>query len=445
MKRILILLLVLAMMLSCLSMLAGCAYYGDDDDDWDDEDEYENDENDDADNQGDINNGPESSEYNNDWFGPGIDNDYTENEPTINLGFGNYKVSEYSAFSEGKAIIKLAENADTNIFHCIDKNGNVLFKATVQSDNIVSCVNGFHNGLAVFGETPYNWIECKILNDEGETLDPSCVGGTSFMYNNTYGDGVKKMFEDGYLLVKKTTSTAEGTIDEYAVVNHKMQIVVDYSRQFGELITEEFYFTNIYVDGYLIRHAYDDYYNDCYYALNIKTGERLGKYNTLEDFCADTNVKIERESDFWMENSDSDGYINLDGDLVINLSEYSETLQEKGVFKDGYAMISFVEHEDSSDARYSVTVIDDAGNFMFEPIEIEGRIDRIYNAGDGKFLVSSNGYFATFNKHGKKAQTEKGAVALYGVEIGEDIILTAPGLGEGFYQLECYTFDLQKK
>ena len=122
----------------------------------------------------------------------------------------------FTGFSEGLMFIKDGNNTqNTHPISCIDKTGKTVFK--IDASRVIS---EFHNGLSFIEQ------EDAVLCDKtGKITTAQQLGGNAFITNRL------EIFKDGYILVKKTTTSYQGSVDELAVFNAKLEKIVDFSSE----------------------------------------------------------------------------------------------------------------------------------------------------------------------------------------------------------------------
>lgn len=338
-----------------------------------------------ATNNGGANNGNNSSNNNNN--GGNSSNGNTATKPLI---IGNF----VTGYSEGLAFVKEKYGSDKT--NCIDKNGNIIFSI----ENISGSDNsGFHNGWAMLKEYDTESGKSKyILCDKlGNIKTAEELGGNSFIFN-------QEAFEDGYILVKKTTTNYQGSIDELAVFNAELEKNVDFSEEMYERYNQDWRF---YYKGFLY-----DYDLNC---LNLQTG--------AVGFLGDDlffNVTLDNKSDLW--DSNDDFYYDF-RDLNKIPILYKDDNAYSYAFVDGYAGVIFSVKDSQVGERNYFTIMDENGDYCFEPIETFGLINRHYSR------TNKNGVFVVYstnisdNKHAIQVFDKTGRIGYMEFEMHYSYLL----------------------
>lgn len=294
------------------------------------------------------------------------------------------KITGMVPYREGLAFAEL--DNDMSKSYCIDKEGKILFSL----DIVVGLENlGFYNGIAVFGGSVESvWI----CDKHGNITKPEDLGGDEILVAPSRSNRASnEFFKSGYFFVKKTTTTYEGSKDEAALYNHKLEKLHDFSEElYG--IYEEFLTASCY-GGYL--YEYNRYEEPTIF--DPVSGKKI---TNVADFIE--NLKLENPSDMWYR--EGDGIYDMLGSSetpVIDMTKYSETLYGINDFKDGMAGVAF-----KSADKFFFTIMKEDGSFCFEPVELGGSYPKIKYDG-GKFMVTSSKVydyiFETFDENGKIA------------------------------------------
>ena len=292
------------------------------------------------------------------------------------------KITEMVSYREGLAFAELDD--DISKSYCIDKEGNILFTLDIMvgSQNL-----GFYNGIAVFGGS---FESVWICDKEGKITTPEDLGGDTILIDPSLSSRASnEFFKAGYFFVKKTTTTFEGSKDEAALYNSKLEKLHDFSEELYS-IYEEFLVSACY-GGYL--YEYNGYEEPSIF--DPVSGKKVANVSEfLEDF------DLENPSDMWY--WEADGIYDIFGSSeipVIDMSKYSETLYYITDFENGVAGVAF----ESAD-KYFFTIMKEDGSFCFEPIELGGTSANITYSG-GKFMVATSRVydyiFETFDASGK--------------------------------------------
>lgn len=248
------------------------------------------------------------------------------------------KIAGGSDYSEGLAFVT-AHKMDEKTY-CIDKNGYIIFefdeKQAVNGD--IYCQ--FVNGLALVGE--------NIYDKTGKVTTPESVGVTKF-YNIA--------FADGYILAEKVTADYASTKKEFGVMDKNFQWVVALSEALYKELEEDGGLSSlavrntdsVCVDGKL-------YFAESKKCLNLKAGTITEKVDSFP-------------SASWV--SDGYTYQDFNGKVMLDLDEYENATFWSEKFVNGKTLITF--HNSDANAYY-FTLIDEKGNFAFEPVELKDMV-----------------------------------------------------------------------
>lgn len=317
-----------------------------------------------------------------------------------------------SNFSEGLAFVETAREKGKT--YCIDKKGNIVFEL-----NIDLSVNGdiyatFINGLA--------YVNGGFCDTTGKVTEPADVGATKFNYIST--------LRAGYILAEVVTSDYSNTNKRLGVLNTKFEWMIEPSEYLYNEFADEYGYSQISdainTSDYTVG---DLYYNtDLEKALNLKTGEvitekaRIGTPNSSLWLLGCNSTQY---TGYYLPGESS--YLSEEN-LVLDLTENGVVCSASS-FINGKAAIVY---RNVSANKYYVTMIDEAGKHLFEPVETK------YNSvqTDGKYILVSDSawgcnYAEIFNDKGEKtgeidvsADTSKS----YHLYIGDGAILVRGGI-----------------
>ena len=420
MKKIVSMLLAMVMSWSCLFALTACGGGVDntgstlnsrestdvnDDDDWNEsEEDFENDD---------------------DW---NQDEDFEDDE----TGNGSGEVIDMSdivtvtagGFREGLAFVCLSSSSTPDL--CINKEGQVVFSLPWDKSAGIyaSALTSFCDGWAMVRISEHESGSTYVLCDKkGNLTLPKELGATGlFTDGATMYSSISQAFLDGYILAKRSTVSFMGSVDELAIFNTKLEKIVDYSKELAEVC-----------NSILLSGSFDSgYYNGFLYStekegkyINLNTGEYGDKAELFE------KMPLKHKSDFWAWD-DYDGkyciyderetlFLERYGDNrmpMIDLSAYKTEQNEMKVweFQDGLAGMIFAVKDSDVYKRYYFTLIDELGNFKFEPIEVlngySGNLNDLFSikSFNGTFIVACPSHagmrFTTFDANGKIAEKE---------------------------------------
>lgn len=304
-----------------------------------------------------------------------------------------------SGYHEGLMFITTSEPSSyKQKISCIDKKGKTIF--TIDA---VAIISGFHNGLALVAEDSGRYDYEYVLCDKtGKITTPQQLGGDTFVMNKT------EIFEDGYILVKKTTTSYQGSVDEMAVFNSKLEKIVDFSSELYDWYKNDYSYNGTsYYNGYLFDGGITKK------VLDLRTGKRTE--NLLEWA---KNLELRNKTDLWIFNDDfiydyRDQVTANTYDPVlspiIDLSSYdnmriiSQTPIKSPGYVDGYAALVFDTRDSNGGWCNYFTIMDENGNFCFEPLETQGVIQELKSDNGVFALLTQKGYVEVYDQSGKIA------------------------------------------
>ncbi len=313
-----------------------------------------------------------------------------ENENNANKING--KITAASPYREGLAFVNLDHNKEKA--YCIDKHGNIVF---VLENGAATSINGtiyaeFKNGYAIINSGG------AICNTKGEITYAKDVGATEFL-------GVA--FNGGYIVAVKETADYSSAKIEMGVMNTAFEWIVQPSEVIYNELSE-----NLWVSTALGAYSYfaNDitYFEGCEKFLNVKTGE-------ISDT---TDVK------FPSENWESEGFVfkSPNGDTMLDLNNINNIYQLGNNYKNGKVPVNF--YNEQVDKHYW-TLINEKGEFLFEPIETE--LASVSFDGDNVLLFdTTDKKLNCFNSNGELLG-ELSGVDFTGSEISDGVILLKSG------------------
>lgn len=352
------------------------------------------------------------------FAGCGVVGDKSQNTTEGNIKHTGKKIkgeiTAASSFSEGLAFVCVDNNQEKT--YCINKDGYIVFEL---DENI--SINGeicdkFANGFAVLNSHSTN--ENILCDTKGNTKTPEDIGVTNFC---------ELGLEGGYLIVEKITSDYSSSKKEMGVMNTNFEWIVDLSEsiynEIGGIETLPLYNSSFF-------------YNDiCYFDyskkyLNLKTGE------------VSDSVTFELPSNLWQSYTDCK-YRDYNENTVLDLSNV-DNLTSVGEFVKGKAPVKFYNEQSGT---YFFTLINETGEFLFEPIES----DKIAKFSfDGEYIVtiddimSSNKNFKCYDTNGiLLGQLDTSTLAKnYSCtcEVSDGVITVWAGYIMQTYSGKCYYF-----
>ncbi|MBE6587514.1 MAG: hypothetical protein E7647_03765 [Ruminococcaceae bacterium] len=317
-----------------------------------------------------------------------------------------------SVFSEGLAFVEISgEEGKT---YCIDKKGNVVFELNIDLSTNSDIFSVFNNGLAYVNE--------GFCDKTGKVTTPADVGATGFYYTAT--------LSAGYIIAEVVTSDYSSTSKKLGVLNTEFEWTVEPSEEIYKSLADE----NGYLGLYNVLNTSDFTVGDIYYnvevkkGLNLKTGEVINERSEIGA----------PESSLWIAGSNSfqyTGYYISDDRSDLSAATLAVDLTKNGVvcsassFVDGRAAI--VYHNADAN-KYYVTMIDEAGEHLFEPVETKYSFVRT----DGEYILVTDESLGSgdrgevFNSKGEK--TGEIDVSLdsnysYNFDLCDGVILVSAG------------------
>ncbi|MBQ3202064.1 MAG: hypothetical protein IJN04_06005 [Clostridia bacterium] len=243
-----------------------------------------------------------------------------------------------SVFSEGLAFVAV----DKNKTYCINKEGYIVFELDMRLYGIHGEIDEvFHNGVAILNNGAY------VCDKMGRLTSAEDLGVTTF-----YDDALA----GGYILADKITASFDSTKKEVGVLNTSLEWVVEPNEelynQIGEHLTWAMNRTHYYYNDYLcIREMFED---ASVGYLNLKTGEFV------------TEAPFEIPSHGWVVYTDETYRIGQET-IVLDMSHHTN-VSEIHPFDKGLACVEF----HNSDANtYYFTMINEKGEFLFEPVALD--------------------------------------------------------------------------
>lgn len=319
------------------------------------------------------------------------------------------EITGASVFSEGLAFVCLDGNQEKT--YCIDKNGYIVFELDKKLVVNGRIENKFVNGLTI--------IDNALCDAEGNLTEPQEVGATRF-----YAIALK----GGYILAEKITSDYSSSKKELGVMNKNFEWVVSLSESLYESVSEDLY-------------SITAVNTECYYSDKFIYFYDSGKYLNLENGELSDSASVPLPSEKWI-SYDDNTFRDYNENIILDLSQHSNaTLLNSDHYVNGKASISFFNQETG---MYYFTVIDEKGEFLFDPVEVKNmQIDYLDYDGEN-VLISDSGVkkMQCYNSKGEllgELETEsieknKG----YSCDIGDGIITVHAGYNSSH---NCYYYN----
>lgn len=339
-----------------------------------------------------------------------------------------------SEFSDGYAFVMA--NTEDRRFYCINTTGEVVFE--LPAVYVVSA--GFANGIAMLSDqTSGSAILC---DEKGNLTTAEDLNATEILFTDP------EAFADGYILVKRTTTNYQGSVDELSVLNSKLETVVEYS---SELYEHAESIGSRYVNGYLYEAEYGEFLR----YLDLRTGKYYEDGSDLG-----TKINLENKSDIWYQGGTIYAPCYKDpcqnGETVIDLSEYGTSVSCND-FSSGLAPLFFMVDESSGGQKMFFTWLKEDGTFCFEPEEIQWS-SWCYDSGcavfireefrmNGEKIEGTDLHIAKYDQTGKVTETsislESGKTAKTACELNDGYILIEIVYSSGERVWTYYTLDLK--
>lgn len=334
-----------------------------------------------------------------------------------------------SVFSEGLAFVELLEEKGKT--YCIDQNGNIVFELNIDLSINGDIYANFINGLAYVNE--------GFCDTTGKVTTPADIGATRFYYVST--------LSSGYILADVVTSDYSNTDKKLGVLNTDFEWCVEPTEYlYNEFADEDGYLqisSAINTPDYVVGELY--YNHSLEKALNLRTGEVIKNKESLGT----------PNSSLWLKGSDGVQYTGyylpddssyLDDDrLVLDLTKDGVVCSATS-FVNGKAAI--VYHNISAN-KYYVTMIDESGEHLFEPVETKYNVVET----DGKYIlvsdtkIGSGDHAEVFNDKGQKTgeiDVSADSSMSYDFYIGDGVILVNAGvINMSGYNGRAYYLDAE--
>jgi len=359
----------------------------------------------------------------------------------------NYELEEFiTPYSDGVMFAKVTIAEEENVIACIDKSGQIVF--TLDDSYTVRC--SFHNGLAVLSTT----TQYVLCDKTGKIITPEEIGATSFAFGDEHS-GEQEAFLDGYVLALRTKTSFEGSVTELAVLNSKLEKIVDYSKDLYK-----FYYDTLasygkistYYSGYLFNNNQASMRQSQGY-INLNTGEY--SENISELF---SKISLNNKSDLWIADTgwgqlrfynvledhdktilDLTEYTGVDGRQIsiISLNKvggYDSTTSTSFGYVDGAVGLIFEVDDVEVVKRNYFTMLDENGEFYFAPVEVSywAKTPK-YDGGTYLFCTfvdDSTIFVQVFDKTGEIARKE------FVTEYRWNDYMSEFGIGDGVVSLD---------
>lgn len=281
------------------------------------------------------------------------------------------EIATASDFSEGLALVTLV--GESGKTYCINKDGCIVFEINGYESYVNYGDSGFANGFAL--------INNAIYDKTGKCTQPCDVGVTNF-----YDYALK----DGYIIAEILTSTYSSSKKELGVMNTSFEWIVEPSEEFHSL------FANKRGD---IDETVKNYCSGIIYLCDkeIYVDVLTGKETSVPSLDPPSNI--------WTGWQNGDrfyyAYNDASGEKVMLDLVDVPNIMRTGSFRDGITTLAFYNPDSK---KYYFTLINEKGEFSFEPIEFAlGNLGlHTLTYGDGFVIVSDNkSYVKSYNTAGE--------------------------------------------
>lgn len=254
------------------------------------------------------------------------------------------KIINSSNFSHGLALVCV--EGDGNKTYCINKKGNIVFEIedTYHTSILIDNISTITDSYVLYDNAIYDL--------KGNVTVPEDFGVTKF-----YGIAL----EGGYILAENVVADFSSTKKELCVFDEEFNLIIQpseelYSAVEGVLDSLDSILTNsYYYNDFVYFCNYDNHKdNSCY--LNLKTGEI-----TYEAPFELPSSQWTTYDSCYMEKIDPNNAENI----RLDLREY-DNIYTLGKFKNRKAPIIFINNDINASF---FTLIDEQGNFQFEPVQ----------------------------------------------------------------------------
>ncbi len=249
------------------------------------------------------------------------------------------EITGASVFSDGLAFVCLDGNNGTT--YCVNRDGYIVFEL---DKNLA--INGVIYQKFING---YTLIDGGICDTKGKIVYPEEVGVTKF-YNIA--------FEGGYVVAEKVTSDYSNTKKELGIMDMNFEWVIQPSEELHNAVgndllsTEALNTKSFYCDDFI-------YFAESKNYLNLKSGE------------ISSTASINLPSHKWQSYSDNT-FKDYNKNIIVDLREHKNIVFTGSTYKNGKAPIKFYNQEASANF---FTLINEKGEFLFEPIKVENISD----------------------------------------------------------------------
>lgn len=307
-------------------------------------------------------------------------------------------ITAASDFSEGLAFVSVDGNK--NVTYCINKQGNVVFTLNEKLAVTSSISAAFVNGLALLNSIG------GICDTTGKITMPTDVGATAF-----YGSALS----EGYILAESVLSDYVATQKRLGIMNTSFEWVVEPTAELYEALCGSLAGGWYCFDGVMYIKDIDRY-------LNLKTG------------AVTESVSATWPSSQWQMLYADKILRDPTGQAMLDLNDYKNLSRYSSIhFVDGKAAVGFY----NSEARtYFVSLIDEAGKLLFDPVQTAIPAGNVENGGyrvsyDGQYILVTGGsannvqaecYDASGNKLGSLS-TESMKYMSYGFSLSDGVVL----------------------
>lgn len=303
---------------------------------------------------------------------PPVDQKPEDDEPEVTYQKLEGKITGASDFNDGYALVCV--NGNENTTYCIDKKGNIIFQIGKDFSVSGKIYQKIENGHLSTTKGIYDMT--------GKLTRPEDVGASQFY---------DVAFSGGYILVAKVTADYSSTKKEIGVMNFAYEWVVEPSEEIYTAIEKDLsHLTamnhqSYYYEGYIYFA-----YSDCY--LNVTTGEIL---ETIGQNAPSAEWTYSSKGKFG----------DIKGNVMLDLTVHDNIKLIYGTkFVNGKAPVMF----HNAEARmWFFTLVDEQGNFQFEPVQIPDMPTVGKVCFDGEYLLFADHYLSENHVQCYNAQGEQ--------------------------------------
>lgn len=321
------------------------------------------------------------------------------------------EITGASVFSDGLAFVCVDGNKEKT--YCINEDGYIVFELEQKLVVNNTIYSKFINGLSL--------IPQGICNTEGKVTTPEEVGATSFY---------SIAFEGGYILAEKITSDYSSSKKELGVLNKNFEWIVPLSEDLYSSVENS-------LSGLTSIDSKSFYSNDYIYFENTKN------YLDLKNGTIAETANIPFPSNAWKTFSDNT-FRDNNGNTILDLNKHDNIILLSGSrFNNKKAPVKFYNPDTNTNF---FTLIDESGNFLFEPVATNNNMSIADFNFDGETTLIINSTMGvdtiqSYNSNGEllgQLNTDTLGNMSYHCDISDGIIVVRGGLNNS---KRCYYYN----